>query len=306
VSSEARSIIPAVGAVRAAWSSASFLQYVGAAVVLAASVALLGSLSNDYGNAAFVGWSALVFFGLTVIATAYERAGQRIPAGLFAFVALVAFIVFAGAIFVWIHLIGSSDEPITGFHIGVLLLYLVALVAALSALNRFQFPLLVAVVAVSTWLFVVDLISNGGNWSAVVSIFVGLFLMLMGAAVERAYGLWLHIAAGLAIGGAVLYLWHSSWWQWLLVGIISLLFFSFAAGLDRSSYAVLAAVGLFLMWSHFVEDWVDSSLSPSLVFGNGEGQPHVWLQALLYILFGIVLVGFGLWFERRQRVPVET
>src|SRR5512132_617787 len=134
-----------MGALRAPWSSASFLHYAGALIVLVASVGLLSSLSDDYGKAAFVGWSLLVLFIVAVLAGAYERAGMRIVAGLFGFVTLVVFIVFVGALEVWIHLLGADDEPIGGFHIGLLILYAVAFLAAMVNIARFHFPLPVIV-----------------------------------------------------------------------------------------------------------------------------------------------------------------
>jgi hypothetical protein len=297
-----------MGAVRAPWSSASFLHYAGALIVLVSSIALLGSLSNDYGKGAFVGWSLLVLVVVGVLAAGYERAGMRVVAGLFGFITLAVFIVFVGALELWIHLLGANDEPISGFHIGLLILYAVAFLAGVVNIARFHFPLPVTVVAAATWFFVVDLISNGGTWSAIVSMFVGFFLLLVGAAVDRTYGFWLHVAAGLAMGGAFLYVWHTSGWEWVLIGFIALFFFLFAAALDRSSYAVLGAIGLFLVASHFIEDWVGSSLSPFSFFFGGEGEPasHPWARAILYAVFGLILVGIGFWFERRRMPPAAS
>jgi len=293
-----------MSAVRAPWSSASFLHYVGALIVLVAAIGLLSSLSDDYGKAAFVGWSLLVLFVVAALAAGYERAGLRIVAGLFGFITLAVFIVFVGAFEVWIHLLGADDEPIGGFHFGLLLLYAIAFFAAIVTIARFKFPLPVTVVALAAWLFVVDLISNGGTWSAIVSVFVGLFLLLIGAAVDRTYGFWLHVAAGLAIGGAFLYVWHSSWWEWVLIGLAALVFYLFAAALDRSSYAVLATIGLLLTASHFIEDWVGIDMFPT-PFYEGPSASHPWARALLYAVFGLILVGIGFSFERRRQPLVE-
>lgn len=275
--------------------------------MLVASIGLLSSLSDDYGKAAFVGWSLLVLVIVAALAAGYERAGRRIVAGLFGFITLAVFIVFVGALEVWIHLLGTNDEPITGFNFGLLVLYGIAFFAAIVTIARFQFPLPVIVVAVTTWLFIVDLISNGGTWSAIVSIFVGCVLLFVGAAVDRTYGFWLHAAAGLAIGGAFLYVWHSSWWEWVLIALIALVFFLFAAALDRSSYAVLGVIGLFLVASHFIEDWVGSSLNPlNYIFSESEPATHPWARAILYAVFGLILVGIGLWFERRKLPPAAA
>ena len=168
---------------------------------------------------------------------------MRVVAGLFSVVTLIAFVVFVAAIFVWIHLLGADDTPIGGFHIGLLLLYLVDLRRRARA-DR-ALPVSAAdhrrrgdVVAVRRR---PDL--ERRHMERVVSIFVGFLLMLVGAGIDRTYGFWMHVAAGLAMGGAFLYLWHSSWWEWVLITVVALFFFLFAAGLDRSSYAVFAALG---------------------------------------------------------------
>ena len=61
-------------------------------------------------------------------------------------------------------------------------------------------------------------------------------------------------------GGAFVYLWNSADWEWILIGLIALIYFTFASGLDRSSYAVFGAIGLLLAWSHFVEKWTDTTV----------------------------------------------
>ena len=75
------------------------------------------------------------------------------------------------------------------------------------------------------------------------------------------YGFWIHFVAALAIGGGFIYLWRGSTWEWILIGLIALLFFLFAGGFDRSIYAVLGAIGLFLAWTYFVERWTDAEVS---------------------------------------------
>ena len=297
--------------VRARWSSSSFLVYAGAFVVLLAMVTLLGWLAGDYSDGAFLGWSALVFFVLAVVAVGFEVAGHRVAAGLFAFVSLIAFSVFFGAFEDLIGILDEGDEPFAGFHWGLWLLELVIVVAAVILLARFRFPLLVLPIAVLSWFFVVDLVSGGGDWSAIVSIIVGFFFLLVGAGVDRFYGFWIHVVAGLTVGGGFLYLWHTENWEWILIGLIALFFFLLAGALDRSSYAVVGALGLYLAWSHFVDKWTDTSVStpfygeeltPSL--SEESGDASVWGAALLYVVFGFALVAIGLWLERRR--PVEA
>jgi len=238
---------------------------------------------------------------LAVGALGYERAGLGVAAGLFGFVSLVAFTAFVGSLFDLIGLLDEDDEPIEGFSVGLLLLELVTLAAAVGLLRRFRFPLFMLVVATTAWLFLVDLISNGGDWSAVVSILVGVVLGLAGSVVEPAYGFWLHVVAGLSVGGGFLFLWHSADWEWVLIGIVALVYFSIADRLDRSSYAVVGAVGLLLAWSHFVEDW----FGDTPVFFLSEGEPgNDVARAVLYAAFGLVLVVIGVVLERRRRGTV--
>lgn len=293
-------------AIRPRWSSSSFLLYAGALVVLVAMLALLGWLANDYGEGAFFGWSALVWVISAAVAAALKLSSDRVAAGLFGLVSLVAFIVFTGSFLDLIGLLDLDEGPIEGFDVGRLLLYLVAMIAAIAAIARFRFPLLGLVATIAGWLFVVDLVSGGGDWSAVVAIFLGLFLMLIGIGAETAYGFWIHFVAGLSIAGGFLYLWHSSDWEWILIALVALFLLAIAGGLQRASYAVLAATLLFLAWSHFVEDWLDdSSLSPDLLpigpEGGSGGGEDVWQRALLYGLYGVALVAVGLWLDRRRR-----
>ena len=46
------------------------------------------------------------------------------------------------------------------------------------------------------------------------------------------------------------------------------LFFLLAGGLDRSSYAVLGAIGLFLSWTYFVEKWTDAEVTTPIYEGS--------------------------------------
>jgi hypothetical protein len=111
------------------------------------------------------------------------------------------------------------------------------------------------------------------------------------------------------MGGGFIYLWHGSTWEWILIGLIALVFFLLAGGLDRSIYAVLGAIGLFLAWTYFVERWTDAQVEPPLYEGitpdisSDSGEASIWGATMLYALFGLVLVAIGLWLERRK--PAE-
>jgi hypothetical protein len=298
--------------VRPRWSSSSFLMYAGAFVILFAMVALLGWLAGEHSDGGFFGLSLLVWAVIGVVAIGFELSGERVAAGLFAFVSLIALSIAAGSFEDLIGLL-DDDSPgfFDGFRIGILLLALIIIVAGFILLARFHFPLIVLVVAAVSWFFLVDLVSGGGTWSAIVSIFVGLVFMLVGAGADRPYGFWVHVVAGLAIGGAFLYLWNDANWEWILIGLIALLYFLLAGALDRSSYAVFGAIGLFLAWSHFVNNWTDTSVEPPVLEGvsppgitETSGDSSVWGAALLYALFGLALVAIGIWLERRR--PAEA
>jgi hypothetical protein len=290
---------------RARWSSSSFLLYAGAFVVLFAAIALLSWLADEHSDGAFFGWTALVFAVLAVVALGFEAAGERVTAGLFAFVSLIMFSFWVGSFEDLIGIFDLGDGPFEGFRWGLLLFDLVIIAASLVLLARFRFPLLVLPTAFVSWFFLVDLVSGGGDWSAVVSIIVGLFLLLVGAGADRAYGFWIQFIAALAIFGGFLYMWHSSAWEWILIGLIALFFFLLAGGLDRSIYAVVGAIGLLLAWTYFVERWTDAQVSTPLDgdiggFSSSNSGPNVWGAALLYALLGLFFVAVGLWLERRR------
>src|SRR5262245_12579381 len=169
-----------ISGVRVRWSSASYMHYAGFLIVLFASVALLGSLSDDYSAAAFFGWSMLVAILSGFLTILYWSVGRRVAAGLLSFVTLILLLVCFGAFLDWIGLLASDGVPISGFSVGRLLLYLAGIFGGLIFVAIFRSPLLVTIVVLGTWLFVVDLLSGGGDWSAVVSMFVGLFFLLVG------------------------------------------------------------------------------------------------------------------------------
>jgi hypothetical protein len=296
-----------VNAVRAPWSSASFLLYAGGVVILISMIALLIVLGDDYGDAAFVGWSALVLAVLAGLAFGARVAGRRIAAGLFALSTVIALAVFVGALEAWFGWLEDTDSGsvFSGFHLDHFLVELTLLVGAVVALRLFHFPLLVLLVTVAAWFFITDFLSNGGNWSTTVTLVFGLVAMLVGVALNRVYGFWVHVVAGLTIGGALLEFWHTSTFEWILIAIVSLAFLLVGSGLERSSYAVLATIGLFMTTTYFVGKWF---LTPSeLVFpapdGTG-GNNDPWAAALSYAVYGFALMLIGLWLARR-RIPAE-
>jgi hypothetical protein len=228
-----------------------------------------------------------------------------VAAGLFATSAVVAFVVFLGASEHWIGWLADSASLFGGFHVSILILALAGLVASLVALKLFRFPLLVLLAAIAGWYFVTDLISNGGDWSAVVTILVGLVLLALAAGTNPVYGFWLHVTAGLAIGGGIFWLWHSSDFDWVLVTIASLLFIWFGDRAQRSSWAVLGAVGLLLSATHWIDEWANAANPLAVYFLGGLGlsqdEGHPWARPLGYAALGIVYMLLAFVLERRRR-----
>jgi hypothetical protein len=267
-------------------------------------MSLLQTLGSDYHAAAFAGWSFLVLASLAISAFGLRRAGSPVAAGLFATSAVVAYVVFLGALENWFGWLADPAALFGGFHVSILLLALAGLVAALFALKLFRFPLLVLLAAIAGWYFVTDLISNGGDWSAIVTIAVGLALLGFAAGTNPIYGFWLHVSAGLAIGGGIFWLWHSSDFDWVLVTIASLLYIWFGDRVQRSSWVVIGALGLLLSSAHWIEK-LGHVPALALLFLGGLGftppGAHPWVRPVGYAVLGLVYMLLAFVLDRRRR-----
>jgi hypothetical protein len=148
------------------------------------------------------------------------------------------------------------------------------------------------------WYFFTDLVSSGGNWSAWVTLFVGLFLFVLGLGQDggdtRPYGFWVHVVAGLTIFGALLYWWHSTDFQWALIIVVGLLFMAIGAGLRRSTYGVIGTIGLVLASGHY-------AIGNAFLSGDQPSAPSSWAGPVAFLCLGVflALVGMALW--RRDR-----
>ena len=287
-------------AIRVPWTSASFLVYTGALTVLLSTIWLDSILSDDYSSAAFAGWAALLFACALFVALAYRRAGRPLLAGLFAFVSVGLFAVFVGAVEDWWGWL-SHDDPLHGFHWSLLLLEVLTLVAALRALRVFRHPLLVLAAAGVGWYFVTDVLSSGGNWSAWVSLIYGLVLLAVAGGTNRVYAFWLHVVSGLTIGGALLFFWHESDWNFILIGLVGLAYILFGAGRSRSSWTVLGALGLLFTTVHFVDKWFGDVNPLNLLFGFDEEPKHDWARPVGFVVLGFAYVALGMLVARRER-----
>ena len=242
----------------------------------------------------------LVFVVLADLAFAARFADRPLTAGLFSVSAVVALAVVVGAFEEWAGWLAHTDAPFEGFHVSHFVIELTLLIGAMVARRIFRFPLLVLLAAGSAWFFVTDVLSSGGNWSATVTLVFGLTAMLFGVSVDRVYGFWVHVVAGLTVGGALLWFSHSSDADWILIGLASLVYVSIASGLGRSSYAVLGAFGLLLVTTHFVDKWFITPFRSVLLRRHDSESGRPWAAALMYAGYGLVLMLLGLWLAWRR------
>jgi hypothetical protein len=296
------------------WTSATFLVYAGGLTVLLGGLAALGYLSATYGSGAQAGWALLVLAILYAIAHALRRRGRQIAAGIFAFIAVIAWAVFLVFLFEWwgwngIH--GSFKH----WSWSRLALWVLILGAAREDRKRFGFPFIGLISAVIAWVFVIDLITAGGSFTAAVTLIVGLAYLLVGMVRGAPSAFWLHLVGGLLIGGSILYWAHTSDGDYALVSIVAFLFVLLGYATKRSSWAVLGTIGFFIATIHYLVG------SPTQLaegfFGIGGGGQCVatptgqtcttfggspvspWSPALAFGLLGFFLVLLGLLGRRR-------
>jgi hypothetical protein len=308
--------VAVVKTVRAPWSSAAFLLYLGGLTIFGATISLLSVQSSEHGAPGFVLWALLIFAVVAVCAFASRRRGHFVTAGLFALSSVAAFVVFAGALLEWFGWLPHVDSPFRGFHFWFLVLELLTVIAAAYALRIFGFPLLVFVIAAGSWYFTTDLISNGGDWSAVVTIAVGVIFLLVGVGMDgrgsRVRALWLHVVAGLTIGGGLLWFFHGGDFDWILIAVAGLIYIALGDRLVRSSWAVLGGWGILQAAAHYADKWADINgvLFPFVFLfpfgfsfdGGYGGEPrHPWAGPLVFAFAGFALVGIALLLARRRR-----
>jgi hypothetical protein len=285
--------------VRPTWSTWSFLVYTGGLTTVLALAGWAAYLARHSGRAGDFGWTLLLSAVLAALAEAFRRTGHRVTGGVFAFGAVGAGVAAAGTLFLWFgwHVVPRSS--VHGFRPSLLLVEAVWIVLAVAALRRFRFPLLVVQLAAAVWLFVVDLVSNGGSWTTIVSLVVGLSYLVAAVRLDRGdrrpYGFWLHVAAGLATGGTILHwLGHGGTLEWVLVALFSVGYVLLASPLERSSWAVVGTIGLFLAAEHFAVHWIRAGV----FFFPGAGT-RLWVPPLVFSCLGALLVALGLASARR-------
>jgi hypothetical protein len=303
------------------WSTASFLIYLGGLTVLFGGVYALVYLWVQYhGGGARTAWALLIFVALLFLAAALRGAGRWLAGGIFAFTAVIAWGLFVASAWHWFGWLNGWNSAFQGWSLAHLLLEFLILVAALVFRWIWRFPFLGLISAVAGWFFVTDFVSNGGTWTYVVSLLIGLLYLSAGTVIDRPSAFWLHFVAGLLIGVPILHWFDKSDFDFAIVLVFSVLFVLIAYATKRSSWAVFAAFGFFAATSHYVAGSSTALLGGA--FGAGSGQectstptgqvctsfgPSVspWAPALGFGLLGLWLVFLGL-LDRRRRAAAAA
>jgi hypothetical protein len=285
------------------WTSSSFLLYTGGFTVLASAIGALAYLSTQYGQGALVAWTLLPLAVLLAVALAFHRRGRWIAAGVFAVGAVSLWTAFWGELFSWWGWTpsGETNGPYDGFNWSIWLIALLTLAAALAARRRFRFPLLIIFVIESVYYVVTDIVSNGGSWTVVVTLFFGFAFLVVGLTLDRGprrpYGFWYHFAAAGQIGGALLYWWHSSETDWALLATAAVIYCFLGALTRRSIWAVYGVVGIVAAATHWTLEWTATP------FSSVFAPPRFWVPPLVFGVVGFFIVVLGLLTGRRERTP---
>jgi hypothetical protein len=285
------------------WGAWSYLLYAGGLTLLGAAAALLGWFSGHYGSFKYTVLSFVVLFGFAFVARSLRRdGGHPIAAGLFAFASVWLFAAFLGALYDWFGWLDVAGSAFSGFNVARLSLVLLTLIAALVARRLFEFPLLMLIIVALAWFFVTDLISGGGDWSAIVTFVVGLVFLLQARIVDagpnRVYGLWLHVGAGATIGGSLLWFLHHGHFEWALIAVAALLYVKLAQAFERASWAIFGSIGIVAAATHYATSWSHASISPS---GVSDGGSRGWVPSVVFGIAGALMMVLGGLIARRRR-----
>jgi hypothetical protein len=285
--------------VKPIWTSSTFLVYTGGLTVLGGAIAALTYLSSQYpGSGQGTAWTLLVLVILYVIAHALRIRERPIAAGIFAFASVIAWAIFIGVLFKWFGWTDGSFGSFKHWSWSRLAFELLVLAAAIDDRRRFRFPFIRLISALVGWFFVIDLISSGGTWTAVVTLLVGLVYLMWGTIHPEPSSFWLHLVGGLLMGGAIIYWAHTGDGEWAGVSIAAFIYVGIAYSTNRSSWAVLATIGFFAATIHYLIG------SPTVIFEGFFGEAPVnpvspWAPALAFGLLGFWLVLLGLLVRRR-------
>jgi hypothetical protein len=285
--------------VKPVWKTSSFLVYAGGLTVLGAAIAALSYLSGHYGKGALTGWALLVLVVLYAIAHWFRRRDRWVAAGLFAFASVIAWGAFLGIAWSWFGWLDNWNSAFGGFSVSHLSLELLILAAARDDLRRFKFPFIRLISAVVWWFFVTDLVSNGGEWTYVVTLLVGLGYLFAGSVSDQPAAFWTHLVGGALIGATLLHWWHSSDTDWALISAVSLVYVGIAYATKRSSWAVYATIGFIGATIHYLFSTAGSTSVGAFGFQASVPSISGWAPSVAFACLGFWLVLLGLVARRR-------
>jgi hypothetical protein len=303
--------------VKPIWTSSTFLVYTGGLTVLLGGLFALGYLAANYGSGAEAGWALLVLVLLYGIAHGLRVRDRPIAAGIFAFASVIAWAVFLVFLFEWwgwngVH--GSFGH----WSWSRLVLWLLILGAAWDDRRRFRFPFIRLISAVVGYLFIVDLITAGGNFTAAVTFIVGAAYLLIGTIHRTPSSFWLHLVGGLLIGGAIIYWAHTGDGDFAVVSIVALIYVLVAYATRRSTWAVLGTIGFYIATIHYLIGSPTAIAEGFFGFGGSctattfsesctspSSGISPWSPALAFGLLGFFLVLLGLLGRRRTAATLE-
>ena len=279
------------------WKTSSYLVYAGGLTVLVAALAALGYLSGHYGRGAQTAWALLILAVLWAIADSLRRRGRWTAAGIFAFASVIAWAAFLVLAWEWFGWVKHWDSPFGGWSAAHLSLELLILVAAVNDRRRWAFPFISLVSAVVGWFFVTDFVSNGGGWTYVVTLLVGLAYLVRWSGSDNPSSFWFHLVGGALIGVPLLHWLHSSDFDWALISAASLAYVVIASSTKRSSWAVYGSLGFLGATLHYLF----STAGTRTIGGLPFGVPSIsgWAPSVAFACLGFWYVLLGLAVRRR-------
>jgi hypothetical protein len=285
----------------------SFLVYTGGLTVLVAAGLALQYLSTQYGGFGRAAWALLFLIILYAIATALSVRGRLLAAGIFAFASVVAWGAFVVLLFRWFGW-DSVTSSLDSWSFARLVLWLLVLAVAWPTRLIFRFPFIAVISAVVQWLFVIDLIRatpNHPTWMAIVSLLFGLMYLGVGIVTGAPSAFWFHLVSGLLIGGVILYWFHTSNFDYVVVSFAAFVFVGIAYVTKRSSWAFLGTIGFFAATSHYLIGSPTGIVTGIFSLQTGP-QISPWAPALAFGLLGLWLVLLGLPARRHHHASLPV
>jgi len=290
--------VAAVQARKPVWKTSSYLVYTGGLTVLGAAIAALAYLSGHYGKGALTGWALLILVVISGIAETLRRRGRWTAAGIFAFTSVIAWGAFLALAWRWFGWLDHWNSAFGSWSVAHLSLELLILVGAWHDRRRWDFPFITLLSALVGWFFVTDFVSNGGGWTYVVTLLIGLAYLVGGSVSGKPSAFWLHLVAGALIGVALLHWWSTTDTDWALISAASLVYVGIAYATKRSSWAVYATIGFFGATVHYLL----STTSSTTIAGIHVSVPSIsgWSPSVAFACLGFWLVLLGLATRRRR------